>query len=147
MIHADVAFPLHLYILRREGIYYSQIYFLLLFPTKSEIQIVDMPPQAKRFQRYQATKWKWTTPSKSYRERTGRRLIEKAAASPPAYLLVLVARSEVKSVVRRKNRSRPYQVIRELLTYIQRSKQTLRTSLTQLQESLNYCVKPQPLYK
>ncbi|QCE02900.1 hypothetical protein DEO72_LG8g916 [Vigna unguiculata] len=43
---------------------------------------------------------------------SGRRLIEKAAAPPPAYLLVLVARSEVKSVVRRKNRSRPYQVIR-----------------------------------
>ncbi|WVZ26894.1 hypothetical protein V8G54_000167 (mitochondrion) [Vigna mungo] len=40
---------------------------------------------------------------------SGRRLIEKAAAPPPAYLLVLVARSEVKSVVRRKNRSRPYQ--------------------------------------
>lgn len=35
---------------------------------------------------------------------------------PAAYLLVLVARSEVKSVVRRKNRSRPYQVIRELLS-------------------------------
>lgn len=32
------------------------------------------------------------------------------------YLLVLVARSGVKSVVRRKNRSRPYQVIRELLS-------------------------------
>jgi len=45
---------------------------------------------------------------------SGRRLIEKAAAPPPlaAYLLVLVSRSEVKSVVRRKNRSRPYQVIR-----------------------------------
>ena len=47
--------------------------------------------------------------------------MEKAALSPSppplaAYLLVLVARSEVKSVVRRKNRSRPYQVIRELLS-------------------------------
>lgn len=46
--------------------------------------------------------------------------MEKAALSPSpplaAYLLVFVARSEVKTVVRRKNRSHPYVVIRELLS-------------------------------
>lgn len=42
----------------------------------------------------------------------------KGSPSPPlaAYLLVFVARSEVKTVVRRKNRSHPYVVIRELLS-------------------------------
>jgi len=34
IIHADVIFPLHLFILRGEDIYLSQVYPLLIFPAK-----------------------------------------------------------------------------------------------------------------
>jgi len=40
--HADVVFPLHLFILRGEDIYYSQVYLLLFFPAKPWIQTIDI---------------------------------------------------------------------------------------------------------
>jgi len=40
--HADVIFPLHLFILRGEDIYCSQTYYLLLFPAKPWIQTIDI---------------------------------------------------------------------------------------------------------
>jgi len=39
---ADVAVPLHLFILRGEDIYCSQVYPLLLFPAKPWIQTIDI---------------------------------------------------------------------------------------------------------
>ena len=43
MINADMTFPLHLFILREENIYYLQVYSLIFFPTKTWIQIADIP--------------------------------------------------------------------------------------------------------
>jgi len=40
--HADVVFPLHLFILKGDDIYCSQVYLLLLFPAKPSIQTTDI---------------------------------------------------------------------------------------------------------
>jgi len=40
--HADVVFPLHLFILRGDDIYSSHVYLLPLFPAKPWIQIIDI---------------------------------------------------------------------------------------------------------
>jgi len=42
LIHVDVVFPLHLFILRGKDIYCSHVYPLLLFPTKPWIQTIDI---------------------------------------------------------------------------------------------------------
>ncbi|MCI51559.1 hypothetical protein A2U01_0072803 [Trifolium medium] len=48
---------------------------------------------------------------KKDRYATGDRLKRQPPLALAAYLLVLISRLEVKSVVRRRNRNRPYQVI------------------------------------